>query len=99
MLLKKKFEVIQERNIMHFEKATICRTILGSPTGDKTSIVVVDFILADNDLYREAVLSPLNLNVDDVTIPVAKPEYLIKIMNLSNRPQDLLDIASHYCPE
>ena len=94
VLLKKKFEVIQERNIMHFEKATIYRTILGSPAADKTGLVIVDFILADNDLYREAVLNPLNLIVDDVIIPVAKHEYLIKIKNLSNRPQDLLDIAS-----
>jgi hypothetical protein len=93
-LIKKKFEVIQDNNVMHFENATIWRTILGSPAGDETSFVIVDFLLADNEIYREAVLHPMNLTIDHVTIPVATPENLIRIKELSNRPQDLLDIAA-----
>jgi len=93
-LMKKKFEIIQDNNIMRFENATIWRTILGSPTGDEAGFVIVDFLLADKEIYREAVLHPLNLTIDYVTIPVATPENLIKIKELSNRPQDLLDIAA-----
>lgn len=93
-LIKKKLEVIQDNNIMHFENATIWRTLLGSPAGDKTGFVIVDFLLADNEIYREAVLNPINLTFDNVTIPVASPENLIKIKGLANRPQDVLDIAS-----
>jgi hypothetical protein len=93
-LMKKKFEIIQDHNVMHFENATIWRTILGSPAGDETSFVIVDFLLADKEIYREAVLHPMNLTIDHVTIPVATSENLIRIKELSNRPQDLLDIAA-----
>jgi hypothetical protein len=93
-LIKKKFEVIQDNNVMHFENATIWRIVLASPVPDATGFVIVDFLLADNDIYREAVRSPINLTLGNVTIPVASPENLIRIKELSNRPQDLLDIAS-----
>lgn len=93
-LMKKKFQIIQDNNVMHFESATIWRTILASPTSEATGFVIVDFLLADNEIYREAVHNPIDLIFDKVTIPVASPENLIKIKELSNRPQDLLDIAS-----
>ena len=93
-LMKKKFVIIQDNNVMHFENATIWRTILGFLTGEATGFVIVDFLLADNEIYREAVCNPIKLTFDNVTIPVASPENLIKIKELSNRPQDLLDIIS-----
>ena len=93
-LIKKKFEVIQDHNVMHFENATIWRTVLASPAGNVTGFVIVDFLLADNEIYREAVCTPINLTFDNVSIPIASPENLIKIKQLSNRPQDVLDIAS-----
>lgn len=93
-LLKKRFTIIQGQNVIHFKNATICRTILASPTDEKGGIVVVDFLLADHDTYREALRSPLILTVDDQKIPLARPEGLIKMKELSNRPQDLLDIAA-----
>jgi hypothetical protein len=93
-LIKKKFEIIQDNNVMHFENATIWRTILSLPPSDSTGFVIVDFLLADNEIYRTTVLNPLELIIDNVKIPVASPENLIKIKELSNRPQDLLDIAS-----
>lgn len=93
-LIEKKFEIIQDNNVMHFENATIWRTLLSLPTGDSTGFVIVDFLLADNEIYRKAVLNPVDLIVEDVKMPVASPENLIKIKELSNRPQDLLDIAS-----
>lgn len=93
-LMKQKFEIINDQNVMHFKNATIWRVVLGSPDGDKNGLVVVDFLLADREIYRAAVNDPVKLTYDNVTIPVAKPECLIKIKELSNRPQDLIDIAS-----
>lgn len=93
-LIKKKFHIVQDNNVMRFETATIWRTILASPTGSATGIVIVDFLLADNEIYREAVQNPIKLILDKVTIPVANPDNLIKIKEISNRPQDLLDIAA-----
>jgi hypothetical protein len=93
-LMKQKFEIINDQKVMHFENATIWRVILGSPDGDKNGLVVVDFLLADREIYRAAVNNPVKLIYDNVTIPVAAPECLIKIKELSNRPQDLIDIAS-----
>lgn len=34
------------------------------------------------------------LQIDNIDIPVVKPENLIKIKKLSNRPRDLLDIQT-----
>ncbi len=93
-LLEKRFKIIRGQNVMHFKSATICRTILASPSDEKGGIVVVDFLLADHDTYRKALRNPLFLTVDGEKIPVARPESLIKMKELSNRPQDLLDIAA-----
>ena len=90
-LLKKHLDVTHEGHVMHFPQATIWRTLIGTPAGDT---VVVDFLLANHEVYREAVLNPIKLAVDDVSIPVANRELLIKIKELSGRPQDLLDITS-----
>jgi predicted nucleotidyltransferase len=93
-LLKKRFNVIQGKNVMHFNNATICRTILALPATEKGGIVVVDFLLAHHDIYRETLRNPLFLTVDGEKIPVARVEDLIKMKELSNRPQDLLDIEA-----
>jgi hypothetical protein len=93
-LLKKRFKIIQRENVMHFKNATICRTILSAPSDEKGEIVVVDFLLADHDTYRETLRDPLVLTVDGEKILVARPEGLIKMKEISNRAQDLLDIAA-----
>lgn len=93
-LLKKRFKIIQQKNVMHFKNATICRTILALCSDEKGGIVVVDFLLADLDTYRETLRNSLFLSVDGEKIPVARAEDLIKMKELSNRPQDLLDIAA-----
>lgn len=92
--IKKKFEIIQDDQVIHFKNATIWRTVLASPSGDAASFVIVDFLLADNEAYKEAVLNPVELIIDNVKIPVASPENLINIKKLAGRPQDLLDIES-----
>jgi uncharacterized protein YfaA (DUF2138 family) len=79
---------------MHFENATICRTVLASQPDDASGVVVVDFLLADREIYREALRNPISLTIDGIIIPLARPESLIRMKELSNRPQDLLDIAA-----
>ena len=79
---------------MHFKKATIWRSVIQHSSIDNGGFVIVDFVFADNDIYKKAVLNPVNLKIDDVTIPIASPENLIAIKQLSNRPQDLLDIEA-----
>ena len=93
-LLKKRFKIIEVKNVMHFKSATICRTIVAAISDENGGIVVVDFLLADHDIYREALRDPLILTVDGEKIPVARPECLISMKKLSNRPQDLIDIAA-----
>ncbi|MDO9528199.1 MAG: hypothetical protein Q7J27_03475 [Syntrophales bacterium] len=94
LLLTKHFELIQDHKIMHFEKATIWRSVIQHSSIENGGFVIVDFVFADNDIYKKAVLNPVNLEIDDVTIPIASPENLIAIKQLSNRPQDLLDIEA-----
>jgi predicted nucleotidyltransferase len=92
--LREHLKVIREGHVMHFPEATIWRTVIGSPTGEEGDVVVVDFLAADADVYRKAVLDPIKLEFEGVTIKVARPEHLITMKQMSGRPQDLLDIAS-----
>ena len=93
-LLKKRFSIIHGKNVMHLDNATICRIVLASSADNAAGVVVVDFLLADHEIYREALRNPISLTIDGVTIPLACPENLIRMKELSNRPQDLLDIAA-----
>jgi hypothetical protein len=93
--LREHLKVIREGHVMHFPEATIWRTVIGSPTGEVGDVVVVDFLAAaDADVYRKAVLDPIKLEFEGITIRVARPEHLITMKQMSGRPQDLLDIAS-----
>ena len=93
-LLEKRFKIFQKKNVMHFPDATICRTVLGALSDEAAGMVVVDFLLADRDTYREALRNPIFLTVDGEKIPIARPESLIEMKKISNRPQDLLDISA-----
>lgn len=39
-------------------------------------------------------MNSVNIKIDDVDIPIASPENLIKIKKLSGRPQDIIDIKT-----
>jgi predicted nucleotidyltransferase len=93
-LLQRRFSVIQAANIVRFKTATICRTTLVPPSGKNDAPVVVDFLLADREVYREALRDPIELIVDGVKIPVSRPESLIRMKEISNRPQDMIDIEA-----
>ncbi len=90
--LNEHFDVIQDDTVMHFERATIWRVIVRATSTDAQTSVLLDLILADNDIYRHAIAACLNIELDGVTIPVAAPADLIKIKQRAGRPQDLIDI-------
>ena len=92
-LVKDNFEVIQDRNLMRFKEATIWRIVIKDAfTNDSGGLVIIDLVFADNEVYEKAVKDVITIQIDRVDIPVVKPENLIKIKRLSNRPRDLLDI-------
>ena len=93
-LLRDEFELIQDDNVMNFKDTTILRVVIRESHKKDKSLVIVDFIFANNAIYKKAVYNPIKLIVDGITIPVASPENLIEIKKLSNRPQDLLDIQA-----
>lgn len=80
--------------IMHFGNATIQRVVVQAPCASDEGLVIVDLVVADKDVYRNALKDPFTITVDEVTIPVASRKSLIEIKRLSNRPQDLIDIES-----
>lgn len=88
------FDIIQEHELMHFKHATIWRVVFKGYLTEDTSLVIVDLILANNKIYRETVADVIKFKIDNIEIPVAKPENLIKMKKLSNRPQDRLDIQA-----
>jgi len=92
IILRDKFKVAKVNEVMHFKNAAIWRVLLHNPSADDKGFLIVDFIFADNDIYRDAIKNRIQITVDDVEIPVAAPEDLIKIKQLANRPQDLIDI-------
>ena len=91
-LLRDNFDVIQDHDLMVFKQATIWRIVIQDSFTADNGLVIIDLVLADNEIYREAVLDVITIQIDKVDIPVVKPENLIKIKKLSNRPRDLLDI-------
>ena len=93
-LLRHDFEIIQEHDLMHFKYATIWRIVIRDTFTDNRGLVIVDLILANNKIYRETVADVIKFKIDNIEIPVAKPENLIKMKKLSNRPQDRLDIQA-----
>jgi len=93
-LLEDSFEVIQDHDLMVFKQATIWRIVVKDAFTNDNGLVIIDLVFADNEIYRKAVLDVITIQIDKVDIPVVKPENLIKIKKLSNRPRDLLDIQT-----
>ena len=91
-LLRDNFEVIQDHDLMVFKQATIWRLVVKDVFTNDNGLVIIALVFADNEIYRKAVLDVITIQIDEVDIPVVKPENLIKIKKLSNRPRDLLDI-------
>ena len=91
-LVKDNFEVIQDHNLMRFKHTTIWGMVIKDAFTKDNGLVIVNLVLADNEIYEKAVQDVITIQIDEVDIPVVKPENLIRIKRLSNRPRDLLDI-------
>ena len=93
-LIKENFEVIQDHDLMYFKHATIWRIVVRNAFENDGDFIIIDLVFADNEIYRNAILDVITIRVDKVDIPIVKPENLIKIKKLANRPVDLLDIQA-----
>jgi len=93
-LLRNDFEIIQEHDLMYFKETTIWRIVIKDTFTNDRGLVIVDLIFADNEIYKEAVADVIKLQIDNVDIPVVKPQNLIRIKKLSNRPRDWIDIQA-----
>ena len=91
-LIRNNFEVIQDHNLMRFKQTTIWRIVIKDAFTKNNGLVIIDLVFADNEIYEKAVQDVITIQIDEVDIPVVKPENLIRIKRLSNRPRDLLDI-------
>ena len=90
--LRYNFSIAKINQVMHFKNAAIWRILLHDAfTGDE-GFIIVDFIFADQDVYRQAITNHITISVDGIDIPVATLQDLIAVKKLSNRPQDLIDI-------
>ena len=92
--IRNNFEVIQDHNLMRFKEATIWRIVIKDAFTNDSGLVIIDLVFADNEVYEKAVKDVITIQIDRVDIPVVKPENLIRIKRLSNRPRDLLDIQA-----
>lgn len=93
-LLRHDFEIIQDHDSMHFKETTIWRIVIKDTFTNDRGLVIIDLIFADNEIYKEAVADVIKLQIDNIDIPVVKPENLIRIKKLSNRPRDWIDIQA-----
>jgi hypothetical protein len=78
---------------MRMKNISIERTVIVDPDSPD-NVILIDFLLADDDIYRNAIKRASVIHVDDCAIPVPAPEDMILIKTLSGRPQDLLDVES-----
>lgn len=92
-ILSQHFEIIQSKDVMHFENASIWRLVITDPL-NRAGIVIIDMIFADRSEYRNAVNNALTITLDGVNISVIAPQDLIAVKELAGRPIDLLDIEA-----
>lgn len=93
-LLRQHFEVVQDDNLMHFKNCTMWRVLINDTFTQDKGIVIIDIVFADRDVYKNAVMDTIRLQIDDTVIPIVKPEHLIEIKKISGRAVDLLDIQT-----
>ena len=91
-LLLEHFNIMHLKQIMRFTNATIWRVLINPFTDEKNESIIVDFLLAENEIHFKTLANRFDLQVDDIFIPIASPSDLIAIKRLAGRPQDLLDI-------
>lgn len=86
--------IVNKPALMRFANATKQRFVVQAPGGPDGGLVIVVVLVADNAVYRNALKDIFTIFIDGVPIPVPSREGLIAIKKLSNRPQDISDIAA-----
>ena len=71
---------------MTFEKISLLRATLKSNLD-----IFVDFLFADNDFQKEALMRRQTVEVADFTVNISTPEDLVLLKLISGREQDILD--------
>ena len=79
------FIFIQDKP-MTFEKISLLRATLKSNLD-----IFVDFLFADNDFQKEALMRRQTVEVADFTVNIPTPEDLVLLKLISGREQDILD--------
>jgi len=86
--------IVDKPALMRFANATIQRFIVQDPCVPDAGLLVVDFLLANTEIYRKVLDDVVVVAIDGTPVPVPRRDHLIAIKKLSSRPQDLIDIAS-----
>ncbi|MBI4975866.1 MAG: nucleotidyl transferase AbiEii/AbiGii toxin family protein [Spirochaetes bacterium] len=92
-ILNAAFDIIQfNEERLDLSGAFIQRVVIRGK--NSSGFVILDVLLPVHPIYRQAVERAIPLSVDNVIIPVARPEDLILMKMLSKRPQDVADIET-----
>jgi len=90
--IEKKFQIIQNKDPFIFKNATIWRLIVKDKKSEDYDFAILDFLLADMEIYKNALNFPLIIKIYNREINVINIENLIKIKELSGRRIDILDV-------
>ncbi len=92
-ILSDEFKIINAHTeIMHFKNADIWRVIIANEETSGNNIVIIDFIIAVNDICKNAIERRFFIEIDSIEIPIVTIEDLILLKLLSNRDIDRMDI-------
>ena len=83
--------VVFDSKPMEFKKANILRMFL---EGKESQLLMLDFILADDEYKRESLKRAVVLQWEGQEIRVASPEDMILLKLLSGRGQDQVDVEN-----
>jgi predicted nucleotidyltransferase len=87
-----KFSIIQNKKPFSLKNVNIWRILLKDSDSEDYDFTILDFIIAENEVYTNALKDPLKIKIDNININVINIENLIMIKELSARKIDLIDI-------
>ncbi len=90
--LRRKFVIVQSKKVVDFSFCPIWRLIL--TRGEEVEVIVLDLLIAENEILRKALKNPIVIEIDGVLVPVATRESLIAMKEPSQRAKDQADIEA-----
>ena len=88
-----KFKIIQNKKPFSLKNITIWRLILQDENSEDYDFSILDFIFADNMVYKETLTSAVEIQLFGTSVKVARIDDLIKVKQLSGRNIDLNDVV------